>query len=158
MNTARKQDLRWIIIVSFFTLSIINVWFGLLGILCMTAPLYHAIRGRGRHHCRYHCPRGSFMNNIIRRISLGYSMPRFMATKTFRHILLGTMVIMLSLGLWHSGGDAKKIAFILFRFMGISFIFGSLLGIIFKSKSWCAVCPMGHAAVLITDIRKKKAA
>ncbi len=156
MKKEKKQDLKWIVIVSFFALSIYNIWFGLFGMLCMGAPIYHALRGRGRHHCKHHCPRGSFMSNVVRKISLGYRMPKFMATKTFRHVLLSLMVVMLTLGMIHTGGDPKKIAFTLFRFMGVSFIFGIMLGVIFKSKSWCAVCPMGHASVLITDLVKSK--
>ena len=152
MKKAKKQDLRWIIIISFFALSIYNIWFGLFGMVCMGAPIYHALRGRGKHHCRKHCPRGSFMSNVVRKISLGNRMPRFMGTRTFRHILLGMMVVMLTLGMIHTGGDPKKIAFTLFRFMAVSFLFGTTLGVVFKSRSWCAVCPMGHASVLITDL------
>lgn len=154
---SEKRDYKWIIIVGFFILSIVNIWFGLLGLLCMAAPLYHALRGRGRHHCKHHCPRGSFMSNIIRRVSLGNSLSRFMRTRRFRHILLAVMVMMLTAGLLHSGGDPRRIAFTLFRFMGVSFMVGSLLGIFFKGKSWCAVCPMGHAAVLITDLKRRAA-
>ena len=46
MKKAKKQDLRWIIIISFFALSIYNIWFGLFGMVCMGAPIYHALRGR----------------------------------------------------------------------------------------------------------------
>jgi hypothetical protein len=166
------KDLRWIVILSFFALSIVNIWFGLLGFLCMAGPFYHAVKGRGgRYHCKHHCPRGSFFSNILSRISLGNTMPRFMATKKFRHGLLAFMMVMFTLGMVHAGGDPGKIAFTMFRFMGVSFIVGILLGFFYKPKSWCAVCPMSHGATLLDNLitdrdktgsrekkRKKKAA
>ena len=54
----------------------------------------------------------------------------------------------------HSGGQIDKIAFALFRFMFASFVVGVLMGVFFKPRSWCQVCPMGHATGLITDIKK----
>ena len=156
-NSKKIKDFRWIIILSFFTLSIVNIWFGLLGFLCMASPFYHALRGRGgRYHCKHHCPRGSFFSNLLSRISLGNTMPRFMATKGFRNGLLAFMIIMFTLGMSHTGGDPRKIAFVMFRFMGASFIVGILLGFFYKGKSWCAVCPMSHGATMIDNLIKTK--
>ena len=144
------KDVRWIVIVSFFILSIINVWFGLLGFICMGLPIYQALRGRGKIHCTNHCPRGSFLSKIVSKISFRNKIPKFMTTKGFRHLVLSLMMIMLTISMVHSGGDPKKIAFGIFRLMGISFIFGIVMGIFYKPKSWCAICPMGHATNLIT--------
>jgi len=152
-----KKEWNWVLIVLFFALSIFNTWFGLLGFLCMGSPILHALKGNGRRHCSRYCPRGSFLGRFMRKISLGNTLPRFMSRKGFRHFLLVLMMSMLSLGIYHAGGDWHKIAFTLFRFMGVSFLFGIVLGFFFKGKSWCAICPMGHAANLITDIRKKAA-
>ena len=91
----------------------------------------------------------------MRKISLGNTLPSFMRTRMFRHILLALMVTMLTLGIYHAWGSWYKVAFTLFRFMGVSFLFGILLGFFFKGKSWCAICPMGHAASLITTARQK---
>ncbi len=156
-NNKKMKDMRWIVILSFFALSIVNTWFGLLGFLCMAGPFYHALKGRGgRYHCKNHCPRGSFFSNVLSRISLGNTMPRFMATKNFRHALLAFMAVMFVIGMNHTGGDPRKIAFVMFRFMGVSFIFGILLGLIFKPKSFCAVCPMSHGATLLGDLLDDK--
>ena len=53
LNTPKKKhkshpSWSWIIIISFFILSVYNVYFGLFGIVCMTMPIYHALRGRGK--------------------------------------------------------------------------------------------------------------
>ena len=38
--------------------------------------------------------------------------------------------------------------------MFASFVVGVLMGVFFKPRSWCQVCPMGHATGLIADIKK----
>ena len=82
------------------------------------------------------------------------NLPKFMRTKNFKNALLMLMITMLTLSIIHSGGQIDKIAFALFRFMLASFVVGVLMGVFFKPRSWCQVCPMGHATGLITDIKK----
>ena len=159
LNTPKKkhkshQSWSWIIIISIFILSVYNVYFGLFGIVCMTMPIYHALRGRGKIHCSAYCPRGSFLGKFLEKLSMQNNLPKFMKTKKFKNALLTLMVVMLSLSIIHSGGQIDKIAFALFRFMFASFVVGVLMGVFFKPRSWCQVCPMGHATGLITDIKK----
>lgn len=150
----KKSHMKWswIIIVSFFVLSIIDFRFGILGIVCMTAPIYHALRGRGKIHCSHYCPRGSFLGKFLQRISFNNTVPKWMRSKLAKHILLGLMVTLLTISMIHSKGNFSMIAFSLFRFMGASFIVGIIMGVIFKPRSWCQVCPMGHATGLIKNV------
>ncbi len=148
------QSWSWIIIVSFFILSVYNVYFGLLGIVCMIMPIFHALRGRGKIHCFAYCPRGSFLGRFLEKFSMQNNLPKFMRSKKFKNFLLTLMVAMLTLSIIHSGGQIDKIAFALFRFMLASFVVGVIMGVFFKPRSWCQVCPMGHATGLITDIKK----
>ncbi len=149
------NEVRWIIIVMFFVLSITNIWFGLFGVICMGLPIFQALRGKGKLHCKSHCPRGSFLSKVVSKISLRNSLPKFMLTNGFKNTLLIIMGVMLTISMIHSGGNPKKIAFGLFRLMGISFIFGIVLGIFFKPKAWCAICPMGHSTTLITNLKTR---
>lgn len=149
------KEIRWVIIVGFFVLSMVNIWFGLLGFICMGLPIVQALMGKGKVHCQHHCPRGSFLGKVVSKISLRNSIPKFMLTNKFRNGVLILMGIMLTISMIHSGGELKKIAFGLFRLMGISFIVGIVMGIFYKPKSWCAICPMGHACNLITNAQNK---
>jgi polyferredoxin len=56
----------------------------------------------------------------------------------------------------HSGGDFTKLSTAFYRFMGVSFIVGIIMGILFKPRSWCVVCPMGHATQVIKEIQVAK--
>ncbi|MBS4536561.1 4Fe-4S binding protein [Clostridium sp. D2Q-14] len=158
MKRKSHMNWSWIIIVSFFLLSIIDFRFGIFGFVCMGTPIYHALRGRGKIHCSHYCPRGSFLGRFLGKISLNNNMPKWMRSKFAKHLLLGIMIILLTISLIHAKGDFNKIAFALFRFMGVSFVVGIMMGVIFKKRSWCTICPMGHATSLIKkhqDSKKK---
>lgn len=148
----------WIIMIAFLVLSVLDLRFGLGAILCMTIPMIHALRGHGKVHCSHYCPRGSLFGKFLSRISFRNNLPEFMRRALFKHILLGTMVIMLSISLYHHHDSVVTIGMALFRFMVVSLAVGTLIGIIFQPRSWCQVCPMGHATGLITTYQKNKAA
>lgn len=154
----RKSHMKWswIIMVFFLTLGIIDFRFGILGFLCMGAPIYHVLRGRGKVHCSHYCPRGSILGKLLSGISQNHRMPKFMKTQRFKNALLIFMLMVFSFSLYHSGGEFKKVAFSVFRFMVMSLSVGVLMGILFKPRSWCTVCPMGHGTLLIKKVQDSR--
>ncbi len=142
------QQWSWTIIVSFFVLGIADIRFGIFGAVCMTAPIYHALRGRGKIHCSKYCPRGSFLGKLSP-VSFQNTLPRFMRTKAFKHFMLILMLSVFGFALYHTQLEFARVAKALFRFMGMSFIVGTLMGVFFKPRSWCQICPMGHGTDLI---------
>lgn len=156
MKRKSHQKWSWILMILFITLSIVNIKFGLLRLICMTVPMYHAIRGRGKIHCSHYCPRGSLLGNFLKHLHLNANMPQFMKGKAAKNILLGLMIIMFTISLIHAGPNINKIAFSIFRLMTASLLLGIIMGIIFKPRTWCRVCPMGHATALIDKSLFKK--
>ena len=155
-NVKSHMKWAWIIMIIFLTLGIIDFRFGILGFACMGAPLYHAFRGRGKIHCQKYCPRGSLLGKFLESVSLQKTLPKFMTTKKFKNILLTLMLTVFSFSMYHAGFNFKNIAFAMFRFMSMSLVIGIVLGILYKPRSWCVVCPMGHGTVLIDTAMKKK--
>lgn len=153
------QSWSWILMVAFLTLSILDYRFGILGAVCMGAPLYHAIRGRGKIHCSMYCPRGSILGKFLKNVSLNNNFPNAAKSNLVKNLLLATMVTLLTVALYHANHDGfnfLKTSFALFRFMTISLLVGTIIGIIFKPRSWCQVCPMGHGTALIDKAIKSK--
>lgn len=149
MKFKSHQKWSWILIVTFFALSILNIYFGFLGILCMTIPIYHALRGRGKVHCSHYCPRGSFLGKFLEKISLQKKLPDSLRTSKFKNIVLIFMISMFTLSLILSNGEMEKIAMSIVRLMFASFVLGIILGIFYKPRAWCQICPMGHATSII---------
>lgn len=150
------QKWSWIIMILFITLSIVDIRFGLFGIVCITVPMYHALRGRGKIHCSHYCPRGSLLGKFLKQISLENNLPKGMKSKTFKTILLLIMIGMFSFSMFHTWGNINKMAFAIFRFMMVSLTIGVIMGVVFRPRSWCQVCPMGYGTELITKSIKKK--
>lgn len=146
----------WIFMVLFILLSILDIRFGLLGFICMTVPMYHAIKGKGKIHCSHYCPRGSLLGKFLRNISLQNNLPKRLKGKTVKNILLALMMTMFSISLIHAGPNLEKIAFAVFRLMMSSLALGVIMGIIFRPRTWCQVCPMGYATGLIKKVQDKK--
>ena len=156
MKKRNYQNISWIIIVTFFLLGILDTRFGILGLICMGTPIYHALRGEGKVHCSRYCPRGSFLGKFLQGISMGNNLPKRYRSRSVKNGLLVLMMILLTTSLVHSGFTFAAMAFVLLRFMFMSFMVGILMGVFFKPRTWCQVCPMGHAAGLITEAQKKR--
>jgi hypothetical protein len=143
------QSWSWIIMVSFILLSILDIRFGLLGVICMTMPMYHAIRRRGKIHCSHYCPRGSILQKFLKKISFNNTLP-VSIRKHGKKVLLTIMIMLFSFSMYHAGLNIYRIGFALFRFMTASLALGVIMGFIFKPRSWCQVCPMGYATELLS--------
>lgn len=146
----------WIFMILFILLSIIDIRFGVLGFICMTVPMYHAIKGKGKIHCSHYCPRGSLLGNFLKNISLQNNLPKKLKGKTVKKVLLMLMMTMFSISLIHAGPSLKRIAFAVFRLMTASLALGVVMGIIFRPRTWCQVCPMGYATGLIKKAKDKR--
>lgn len=146
----------WIFMITFFLLSALDIRFGILGLICMMIPLYHAVKGRGKVHCSHHCPRGSLFGNFLKYISLDNNLPSNLKSKTAKNILLAFLLVMFTISLITSGLDINKIGFVIFRLMIVSTILGIIMGVLFKPRSWCQVCPMGYTTGLIKEAQDKK--
>lgn len=155
MRKKSYQKWSWIFMILFIGLSIIDIRFGMLGFICMTVPIYHALKGRGKIHCSHYCPRGSLLGNFLKNISLQNNLPKWVKIKTAKKVLLTWMMVMFTVSLINAGPNINRIALAIFRLMTSSLALGVIMGIIFKPRTWCQVCPMGYGTELITKKIKK---
>lgn len=127
----------------------IGGWFwpylGYMLIPCMIAP---AIVGaiRGRHWCGWFCPRGSFYDLVMARISGKRRPPRWMLGNPFRATLLVLLMGMMTVQIIHVWPDARAIGLVFVRLLTITTVIGIALALIFDTRSWCSICPMGTMA------------
>lgn len=159
--TKQKSHLSWswIFMVLFILLSIVDIRFGLLGFLCIGTPIFHAVRGRGKIHCSKYCPRGSLLGKFLQRISMEQNLPKAMRSKNVKNLLLALMMTMFAISLFHafkSPNVIMAVGFGVFRLMMASLALGVIMGIVYKPRSWCQVCPMGYATGLIKEAQDKK--
>lgn len=151
-KTKSHMKWSWIFMMIFIILSTVDIRFGLLGFVCMTVPMYHAIKGGGKIHCSHYCPRGSLLGKFLNQISLNSNLPKKYRGKKAKQILLALMITVFSISLYHAFQQPniiKAVGFSVFRLMMSSLGVGILMGVVFRPRSWCQVCPMGYSTELI---------
>jgi len=138
------QGWSWIITILWMVTA--NIWkpFGLYGLVCMFTPIIVALSGRGKMHCARICPRGSFIGKFTKKISIGMKRPEFMGSRTFQWLLWGVMMgIFACLIIWAIPKGVYILGNTILVFMEAATALAFLFGILFTSRAWCTVCPMG---------------
>lgn len=157
MNLKKSQlHWTWILIIAFFALSFYSFYFGIAAVICMTLPLYFSIKGEGKINCSHYCPRGSFLGKFLPKFSLNNSLPAFFKSNKFKNSFFLFMIVVMLISLISSEGNPEKIGFMFFRLVMITTILGVIMGVVFTPRSWCQICPMGHASGQIANTKKKK--
>ncbi len=154
MSKKNHMEWSWIFMVLFMGFGVYDYRIGILGLLCMALPILHALMGRGKIHCRSYCPRGSIFGKWLPLFSFQRDMPAPLTHKNFKRFMLIFMLSAFGFSLYQAGWNFEKIAFSVFRFMVASTLVGVILGVFFKPRSWCVVCPMGTATGIITQLQR----
>jgi polyferredoxin len=124
-------------------------WFfpllGFLMLICMVASVAFADIV-GRYWCGWMCPRGSFFDYIIGRVSRNKSAPAWMRSNTFRVgalvFLMGMMGVQMALA-WP---DPQAIGRVFITLLAVTTVVGIGLALAYKPRTWCSFCPMGTMA------------
>lgn len=113
---------------------------------CMAAGIGYGVT-KGRYWCDWMCPRGSFWDSYMTRLSFNGKVPGL-----FRHagwrllwiaIMMSVMGLMISLnwGNWSRMGMAPFLVL-----LTVTTVVGLIVGIIYNVRSWCMFCPIGSMA------------
>jgi polyferredoxin len=145
----------WILLVGFCVVGLIYPIIGAVAIICMLSPVVVAFF-RGRLWCGNFCPRGSFNDIILSKISLENKMPNFMKTKWFKLLFLVILMSAFIIQLALSGGNAVVIGIIFVRMIVITTILTIALGIVYHHRAWCTICPMGTMAHYVSRLKISK--
>lgn len=145
----------WILMVIFFGLAFFNSYFGLAALFCMAMPIFFSSTGHGKVNCSHYCPRGSFLGRFMPKFTFDRAMPEFMRSKPFKNGFFILMMAVMAFSIISSKGDPSKIGFAVFKMVMITTVIGVILGTLFKPRSWCQICPMGHASGEIHLLREK---
>lgn len=145
----------WIFIILFFILGVIDSRFGLLAIICMASPIFFALKGDGRKGCNMYCPRGSLLNKLSS-ISFKKTAPKWIFNNTTKFAVFTAIMAVFVYGTYMAWGDFYAIGFVFIRMVLISSVLALILGIFYKERTWCGICPMGSLANVINNIKKNK--
>lgn len=98
---------------------------------------------RGRYACGNLCPRGSFLDRIISRISPQRKIPSFFRNMVFRWtVLVLLMGFMMYRGM-QQPTDLNHWGYVFWTMCVVTTIVALGLSLSVNSRTWCSFCPMG---------------
>ena len=147
-----QQYLFWILLV-FIGVGIIYPAIGLIAIICMLAPVLLA-PFKGRYWCGNFCPRGSFYDNVIAKISPKKPIPAFFRSKGFRVFMVFFIIGIFTIQMYYAWGNLSAMGAVFVRIILITTIVGIVLGVIYHQRTWCSFCPMGTLASWFSSGKK----
>ncbi|EDS78173.1 conserved protein, ferredoxin-related [Clostridium botulinum C str. Eklund] len=133
-----------------------NAKIAILAILCMLGPLVLALLGKGRFWCGNICPRGSFYDSVLKKVSNKKPVPKLLKSKFFRMGVIVFMFYMFGKGLYKNLGNISGIGLVFYRMIVITTLVGIFLSIFYNHRSWCNFCPMGTIAAFISKFKKHR--
>jgi len=159
MGLRNIRKFFWIIVP---VIAIGGMFYPVLGLLMLPMMIALLVMSyfKARYWCANLCPRGSFLDFIIRPFSGFGKAPGFLNSQLFRY---GFMILFLALFLYRITTAAlefrgwillEKIGFVFASICLITTIVATILGFFYSPRTWCTFCPMG---TLQTEIHKIKA-
>lgn len=145
----------WLLLIGFVVVGIFFPAIGTIALLCMLAPVVTAF-WKGRKWCGYYCPRGSFNDYLLSKITLKRGIPQIIKepwfSLVFLVLLMGAFLIQILLA-W---GSLVAIGAVFVRMVLLTTLLGIIMGIIFNYRAWCMICPMGTLASWVVKLKLKK--
>jgi polyferredoxin len=125
---------------------LIGGWFypllGFFLLVCMVGSLAIAWR-KGRKWCDWSCPRGSFYDVFLSKVSRRAAIPSFIKTGWFRTVILSALLTALGLQVYFAWGSLAAVGLAFVRVLTVTTAAGIILGTVFHERAWCHICPMG---------------
>ncbi len=146
----------YLIFLFFLVLSLFDMRFAVIAIICMVAPVILAISGRGRYWCGNYCPRGNFYENVLARFSPKKKVPKLLKSTGFRAFMVFLIIFNFTMGVYKNWGNLYGIGFVFYKIIVITSIVGIVLGLFYNQRTWCNFCPMGTLSALVAKIKGRK--
>ena len=120
---------------------------------CMIAPAALA-PFRGRYWCGNYCPRGSFYDHVLVKLSPQRKIPVLFSHTVFRAFMVLFIISVFGVQMVYAWGDWTAMGKVFVQIILITTIVGVALGLVYHQRSWCCFCPMGTLASWISRHRK----
>lgn len=145
--------LYWILLI-FLVVGFFYPVIGLLAIVCMIAPVAMSVF-RGRYWCGNYCPRGSYYDKLISKISRNKRIPSFLRSKPFRAFMLFFIFAMFGMQIYFAWGSWSEMGAVFWNVILVTTIVGTIFGVLYSPRAWCTFCPMGSLSALVAPRKQR---
>lgn len=162
MEARKRRLIDAVSIVFVITVAAGGFFFREIGLalaLLMAVAVYLTLSSpKPRAFCSSVCPRGRSLGVVLGPISRRKTLPRFLSSRAFRRFLCGTSMFLIFMSAFQvpvGVGAAAWVGMVFWLLCLITLSLGLVLGIIFKPRAWCAVCPLGTLQDTIREARSR---
>ncbi|HWR89310.1 MAG TPA: 4Fe-4S binding protein [Dissulfurispiraceae bacterium] len=135
-------------------LVVVGGWFypkiGYFLMACMVGALAVALY-KGRAWCDWMCPRGSFYDLFLSKISVNRKIPAFFRKTWFRIGMLMLLLSVLGTQVVLFWGDWDAVGLAMVTLLTVTTSAGIILGIVYQQRIWCHICPMGTLSNFMSE-------
>jgi len=125
--------------------SILGIWYPILGyfLIIVFATLLLIAPFKGRWFCGNLCPRGSFNDFWLSKISMKKNAPKLFSSLWLRIPIFILMMRMMVVRIIQTQGAFLKVGMVFVTICIVTTLIAILLGIFMHPRTWCTFCPMG---------------
>ena len=123
-------------------------WLGFSIFVCMIAGLGISIK-QSRKWCDWFCPRGSFLDIFIEPISPQKKLPAWFYSYKFRIAFIACLFGFLGFNIYLAWPSFSAIGFAFVKTLMITTVISIVLGVFFRARAWCVLCPVGTFSGMI---------
>ena len=109
---------------------------------------------KGRYWCWNLCPRGSFLDIALARVSRNKAVPRVFVKQWFRLAVFVLFIGLVGIRIARAGGNQAVIGAVFVGACLSSTVLAVVLGVTTKHRVWCVICPMGFLQEKISKLKK----
>jgi ferredoxin-type protein NapH len=110
---------------------------------------------QARFWCWNLCPRGSFLDIVLSRVSLNRPVPKIFFKPWFRWSIFAAFGAFLCYRLIVAGSSWLAIGTVFVGMCLLTTFIAVILGVATKHRAWCVICPMGNLQEQIGKLGKK---
>ena len=150
----------WVVLLIFCMVGLIYPVIGIGALICMVAPVIGAFF-KGRKWCGSYCPRGSFNDIVLSKLTFKKKTPALFKENWFRMVLLILILCGFGIQLLFAWGDLARVGQVFVRMIISTTLVAIFLGIGFSARTWCGICPMGtlaHYTAKQTSVKRSSGA
>lgn len=152
MKNKIQKYMFWLLLV-FLGIGVFYPAIGVIALICMLAPVLVSFY-KGRFWCGNFCPRGSFYDQVLSKLSPHKPIPPIFRSKELRIFMVLFIMVVFTVQMYYAWGDLSAMGAVFVRLILITTIVGIVLGMFYHQRTWCSFCPMGTIASWISTMKK----
>jgi polyferredoxin len=98
---------------------------------------------QGRSWCNWLCPRGSFEDSLLSRISRQHRIPQVFRAAPMRIGVMAILMTVLTVQIIRLWPDPWAIGGFFVIMLSVTTGLGLILGVMYQQRNWCYICPIG---------------